>query len=849
MSNKRKPATQRQKQTAQSRIQPPSFKLPSCVGQYYPLLLYITGLILSAIFLGKALSPFSILFGTDFMAAGYPNRKFLIEVLTKYHHLPLWQPYIYGGFPYIHSLLSTDLFYPVSILLRSFPLFVNNPHLIPPYLYLLHFPLALLLTYLFLKEIGLGRISSTISGFAYMFTGQIASLIYAGHDAKIVISCLLPGFFWLVYRGLKRTGLSGLLQFVWAGGLLGCTLLFSHVQMIYYSLIATGLFWMILLILEFSKNPQKRFLARGVAGFAIIIILGFALGAVQFLPFYSYIQFSPRGGEGRGLEFAKSWSMPPEETIDAIIPDFSGMSIANTSYDTYWGKNIFKLHSEYLGVLTLLLAVLGVVLYWKNRYTRIFLALLILGLLIAWGGYTPLYFLISLLPKYKSLRASSMAFFLVSFFTVCLAGLGVEGIFKKLEEKDQGKGSRSGNRNLFLGLGITASASLLLGLIVSGAREGLIQFLSNQFITGSEKYQQLVANYDHFVSGTFLFALFLVIQVVLLILLLRKILPRIWWAGLAIGLLIVDLWHIDFRFHQIEPIPSHYLGPDEVVNIIEKDNSLYRVFPLQYNKMGNYLLPFWIQNILGEAGNQLKRYNEFVGAGKTNMVDIHNLRDKPNFLNLIGTKYLITTVNKAEDYVQRAGFILPRLKLISNGPFKIYENLDVLPRAFCVGKYEVIQNSEKILERIGQTEFNPGKVAILEEEPRLNLPPQDTLLRWSINITRDTIFTDNTIPDDPNQVLLDCETSAPSLLILSQNHYPAWKTSIDGRASKVFRANYTFCAVFLPEGKHRVLFHFESQEYQIGGKISLIALILLVLSLLVPFSINLAARIKGGRAS
>jgi len=779
---------------------------------------------LPIIFLGKSLIPSSMLFGTDFTAGAYMSYRFCAEILSKYHTIPLWQPYVYGGVPYVEPTAGY-LFYPLSWLLRPFWGSPNTIHTLTPWFYLIHFILAGLFTYLLLREFGLGRIAASLSGFGYMFTGQIVSLIYAGHDGKIAVSCLLPGFFWLVLRAVR---LGRWREYVWAGGLFGCILLSPSAQMAYYSLLAVGLFWLIFLFLRWRKEKKKSIVIKGSAGLAIVLVLGIGLAAVQYIPFYSYIPYSPRGGgEGRGIEFAKSWSMPPEETLDALIPDFSGMSLSNTPYDTYWGRNFFKLHSEYLGVLPVLLAILGIVLGRKERYVVFFIVLLVLGLLFAWGGFTPFFYLYYyFLPYFKKLRASGMAFFLVSFSLSCLAGFGAEILLKRREGINPSKGSESGNKRLFLGLGIAAGISLLFALLVSGARDGLIQFLGNFLVSESQKYQLLQANYDHFVSGTFLMALFFVLQVVLLYLMLKNKIPKAWWAGLAIGLMIIDLWRIEFRYRQIVPPPPQYFETDEVVRVIEKDSSLYRVFPLEYDKMGNYLMFFGIQNILGEHGNQLQRYNEFVGAGKTSMVDGHNLRDKPNILDLLNVKYLIA-VNRAEDFVGRAGFVLPRLKLISDGNFKVYENLDVLPRAFCVKRYEVISDPNEILNRIGQADFNPGRTVILEEDPGFSLAPKDSG-RAEVRITSYT----------PNEVRLSTEAIGTSLLVFCENFYPSWKSYVDGQPSKLYRADYTFRAVPLPAGRHEVILRFESKQFRLGLTISLLALLILA-------AVTLTSIVKG----
>jgi uncharacterized membrane protein YfhO len=231
--------------------------------------------------------------------------------------------------------------------------------------------------------------------------------------------------------------------------------------------------------------------------------------------------------------------------------------------------------------------------------------------------------------------------------------------------------------------------------------------------------------------------------------------------------------------------------------------------------MGNYLMLFNIQNVLGEHGNQLQRYNEFVGTGKISMVDGHNLRDKPNVLNLLNAKYLIMA-NRPEDFIGKAGFIFPKLRLVKDGQYKVYENLDVLPRAFCVSRYEVLTEPDKIIDRVAQTGFDPRRMVVLEEEPVLQPVAQDSL-RQETHI----------INYSPNEIHLTCEVQHPSVLVLTDNYYPSWRAYVDGQPTKVLRADYTFRAVPLSPGKHNVVFRFESKQYRLGLIVSLLALLTL----------------------
>ena len=71
----------------------------------------------------------------------------------------------------------------------------------------------------------------------------------------------------------------------------------------------------------------------------------------------------------------------PEELLNTIWPAFSGI------LGQYWGRNFFKLHSEYLGVVVLVLATFAPYLRDKRRLAWFFVLLAAYGMLFALGAY------------------------------------------------------------------------------------------------------------------------------------------------------------------------------------------------------------------------------------------------------------------------------------------------------------------------------------------------------------------------------------------------------------------------------------------------------------------------------
>src|SRR5690606_10786217 len=130
--------------------------------------------------------------------------------------------------------------------------------------------------------------------------------------------------------------------YVLAGVVLGGAHLSNQIQSTYYLMLA-GLLWFIYLMWHFGISKPVGAVLNRLGGAVLAIAIGFALAAVNYLPFLSYVAHSPRGGEGgRGYEYATSWSMAPNEITGLAVPEHIGL------LEAYWGANPFKLHTEYV---------------------------------------------------------------------------------------------------------------------------------------------------------------------------------------------------------------------------------------------------------------------------------------------------------------------------------------------------------------------------------------------------------------------------------------------------------------------------------------------------------------------
>jgi hypothetical protein len=84
---------------------------------------------------------------------------------------------------------------------------------------------------------------------------------------------------------------------------------------------------------------------------------------------------------------------------------------------------------------------------------------------------------------------------------------------------------------------------------------------------------------------------------------------------------------------------------------------------------------------------------------------------------------------------------------------------------------------------------------------------------------------------EPGRISLTLDQPAPegSALIVSENYYPGWNATVDGKAAPIGRADYTLIGVALPTGGRQVELAFHEAPYENGKVLTLFALGLSVL--------------------
>jgi hypothetical protein len=138
----------------------------------------------------------AMLYGDDMINEGYQLRSFGVDEIRSGRGFPLWNPFVYGGQPYL-AILPGPVFYPSSILYLLMPLSRAIG-----WTFVLHTFLSGLFAYAAGRSIGLERVPSAVAGLAFMFTGFVVSTLYGGHDGRMFAMVLIPLAFTMLERGL-----------------------------------------------------------------------------------------------------------------------------------------------------------------------------------------------------------------------------------------------------------------------------------------------------------------------------------------------------------------------------------------------------------------------------------------------------------------------------------------------------------------------------------------------------------------------------------------------------------------------------------------------------------------------
>ncbi len=732
--------------------------------------------------------------GSDYYLAGWGFRHFGAEYWHQHHAIPLWNPYIFGGIPYVAGMHG-DIFYPTAWLRWLLPLATATNLTFGG-----HLVLAGISMYAFLRGLGLSWSAAVTGGLAYELSGIVASMVHPGHDGKLFVSAVAPFLLLGLLRGIRERKLAGF----GAAGLAVGLALHGHPQPGYYLLVAAGL-WTLFLVFWDAEAPVGRQRYRALGWSAAAVALGIGIYAIQLLPLLAYVPYSPRGtgGPSGGWEYATGYAFPPAELFTTFFPQLNGMS------EAYAGSNHFKLHTEHLGVVVLLLAICGLGGAQRRRERLALGGIALLFLLVAFGGHTPFYRAwYELMPTQKSVRAVGSAFYLVALPICAFAGFGAERLLA----------GEVSARRILVGAGAFATLGLL-GAI--GALDGLAQSLADPLLV-----QRALQNAPQIQSGGVRLLFFAAVGGgVMLAVRDRKLRGALAAAGLLVAVW-GDLWSIDRHFFVFDRA-ERLFGNDAITTAMRKTPLPFRVWDPRgrYDPLGVYpgswLMGVDVPQLLGYHGNELHAFDELLG-GKNDWKN----QISPALLQLFAVRYVVLTqAQKLPGYHH----LLDSVPTTTGSIATLYE-ADSIPPYVHLMAGAVKAPDDQVAETVANPRFPSTDVAVYSEREKVS--PGDLGGRLPVPTTA----TARLVSWDAGRMRIKIEgkDSRPLYLVVSENWYKDWRATVDGLAVPTLRAQNTLLSVVLPPGAGEVELEFRSPEYQRGRLLSLLALLAVFALMVAP---------------
>ncbi len=785
----------------------------------------------------------------------------------------LWTPHLLTGFPLAFTEYSW--FYPptwLALLVAPGPrgYWVSVA---------LHAAAAGIATYGLARSWGRSPAAAGVAGAVYQLSGTVAggaALLNFG-----TVFWALPFLCWCA-DGLRRAAANSgrvawqplLLRGLLAATTVGLITLSGHPQLVALVCVGTGVYAIVTTVaLQWSAVSGQRSAATSheprvgvwrvwIAPVALLAagLAALPLAAIRIVPTLEVAALSPRG-QGLEVPAAAVGSAPPWALAAGLV--LPGLEVLPVLSPTW---------VAYVGLVPLALAGYAV---WRRRATgfpgRTVLLLVFGGggLILACGGFTPLYPLLLEVPGFALFRDPTRWLILWVFAAALLAADGYDAWLAS-----GGVQPATPHRGWWPRLTL-----LVVVVIVAGHLIGTVGLVFGRDLLLEQVGQPLAQRLAADPARTFTAERYATTFAAYLTSAQRALDPRrlavlgplaglvlaVWWwvwprrgqpvvtLTIVIAPLLLFMWS---RFPtappsagagelaQVATLPGLREGYSRVLSwkpraaayelnlatLAAQGNAPAATFALQ--RAG--LTPNWG---LAERVPQLGGYENLLSVRQAVFsAAIHSERAVPvrlpqpqfapgqlpqGLLESLAVQYLV----HARDAQKRPHLDMHRWRPLRDGaapanagPMEVWINSRALPRAYLVPAARTVDSAEAAWEAVAAPSFNPRRTVVLEGVgsafPPLVAQSGESqgggLSAGSARLTSDR----------PQRIAIAVEAATDAWLVLADAWFPGWTAMLDGTPTLVLRANYLVRAVAVPAGKHEVVFSYDPPGYATGRTVS-----------------------------
>ena len=690
-------------------------------------------------------------------------------------HVALWNPHVFSGAPFM-SAFQSALFYPPNWIYLILPLTRAINCEIVLHVFLLGFFMAL-----WVRRYQLHPLAVLFACSLVMFGGPVFPQTYAGHlaelDAMAWVPLILLTFDNLIDAPDARWVLIGVLAFA-------MQFLAGHPLVVFKTVAACGLYGAMRLI----KAPRRSttVLCLAAVGIASLLIV-----TVQLWSGWETANESTREG-GAKLAFAASFSLPPENLITMLVPDFFGN--LNVSSYLYWGRWFLWDLWPFFGLTGLAMALFA--LMSEFSYKRIWVVTALVLLWIALGEHTPLFWLLyRYVPGFSYFRSLARFTFEALLFLAMLAAFGTDALLRSARGTRVAAAACLATGVLLAGLGLWMRSGGALtmwnGLVNTIARSGESYIPANAYADPSfNLVARRFAGSQCLIAGA------------ILIILAALFFARSYRAYAAYATVAFGIAEI-FAFAHSAAISFPFTTKTGTVvrNYLDAHPGDYRTLGLS-----NSAIMIGANDIWGYDPVVMRRYEELVGFSQ------NAAPDDPNLMPLRNIKTPL--------------FRLLRLGLVfapEAGGYKVSRVEGSLPHLQLVDRWTQIGNHGEILNALSAASFDPTRTIVLESAPTPAPVPgiEPGVARLEAA--------------DNDSLTIAADLPRPMLLLITDSYSRYWRAvPLPGSSQdeyQVMPADYALMAVPMAAGHHLMRLEYAPPGWIIGRWISLAALMSYLLAL------------------
>lgn len=757
--------------------------------------------------------------GDDSESAASMNEFAVQEAQAREY--PLWCPYVFGGFPSLAAGGYSNYEH------MGMPYALANRYLSPRYWMdvvttrvlfwggfgdehssarwlLALFLYAGLFTYLLMRSLNFDALISLFSSLLMAWNPYLISLATAAHGGKMMTFIYLPLILLLTWNVMSKRRLLDLALLAAAFG--WQIAVGGHTQILFYSFAAVGLVYLVWLIFELKERPLA--LAFKPAAFiGVALLLGFAVGALWYVPLLKFVGYSIRGmapafaetaQPGYSMADATMWSFHPQELLTFVVPSWFGLK---SPY--YWGDMPFTSSSFYFGVVPLLFAVLA----FFGKKDRLFWGLLAVSgfaLLLSFGKHFETFYglFFDHFPFFNKFRTPSLILLLAVLAGIVWAGYGLRFVL--------GLGEDPKWKKRFLIGGVVCLALLLLFVVAGGVFSGLF----GSFAKAGEERQynpqqleQLRQIRFDMLKKDLLFSLFWLTAAFAACwaLLSRKLKPNLFLIGMIL-ITLIDLWRFSHQFFEPQPAGDALAGlkPNKVVEALKLDKSVFRVMPLGRIAQDNRWAAWEVASLGGYHGAKMRSYQDYQDYVFTKGSDP---QVPVNFecYSAMNCKYFVAEGQLPPELGYEQVAVDQQAKWI------LYRNSHALERAYFVDSVETISDRKQVLQRLTRGDFAWNSMATINE----SLPGA-----IAVGVQRRAEVSEYI----PHRVKLRAEVAGPSFMVFSDAYYePGWEALDNGKPARIYLVNGYVRGLFLQPGTHEIEYRYVGTYERRGVLIATVA--------------------------